>query len=177
MTDGLRQGSEAIANTHNPEAALRHVIAFPRPALFLFQDLDREFSGNTAVVRRLRDTYRALKNTYKTIFLCGPELTVPLGSQKEVAVLDLPLPGLDELRTFFHEACQAQAGLQVELGEEEDAVIRATLGLTEQEARAAFNKLVLGRKTLGSEVLEKLYEEKRTIVRQEGILDYVPPQD
>jgi SpoVK/Ycf46/Vps4 family AAA+-type ATPase len=48
--------------------------------------------------------------------------------------------------------------------------------LTEEEAHSAFAKLLVGKRSAGPEIIDQLYEEKRQIVRKEGILDYVPPK-
>ena len=176
VTEGLRAGSgETPAGTEEPVKALDAVIAHPRPALFFFRDLHR-FYDDPRVVRRMRDAYRALKTTYKTVFICGSRLQIPPELEKEIAVLELPLPAMAEMDQVFKEVCQQHKNTTVDLGDERDALIRGTLGLTEDEARAAFHKIMLGRRTVGPDVIATLYEEKSEIVRKEGILDFVPPR-
>jgi SpoVK/Ycf46/Vps4 family AAA+-type ATPase len=173
-TEGLRNESEAIAGTDDPVVALDAVIAQPRPALYLFRDLHR-FYDNAKVVRRLRDAYRALRHTYKTIFLVGAIQNLPHECHKEIAILDLPLPNVQDMERIFSEVCTAQKGTTVELGDKRDVLLRGCLGLTEDEAHSAFTKALLGRRNVGVELIDLLYEEKRQIVRKEGILDYIPP--
>lgn len=175
VTEGLVSNGEAIPETENPLAALDAVIAQPRPTLYLFRDL-HQFYHDPKIVRRLRDLYRALGNTYKTVFLCGPILNLPAELHKEVAILDLPLPNMQDMDRVFSEVCAGVKGLTVELGDKRDALLRGTLGLTENEARAAYTKTLLGRKTVGPEIIELIYEEKKQLVRKEGILDYIPPR-
>jgi SpoVK/Ycf46/Vps4 family AAA+-type ATPase len=174
-TDGLRSEGEALPDTSEPVAALEAVIAQPRPALYLFRDLHR-FYDDPKVVRRLRDAYRALRTTYKTVFLGGAVQNIPPECHKEIAILDLPLPGVEEVDRVFTDVCAGMKSVQLELGDKRDALIRGTLGLTEDEAHAAFTKALLGRRTVGPEIIEVLYEEKRQIVRKEGILEYIPPR-
>jgi ATP-dependent 26S proteasome regulatory subunit len=174
-TEGLRSDSEALAGTDDPVVALDAVIAQPRPALYLFRDLHR-FYDNAKVVRRLRDAYRALRHTYKTIFLVGAVQDLPQECHKEIAILDLTLPNVQDMERIFSEVCAAQKGTTVELGDKRDVLLRGCLGLTEDEAQSAFTKALLGRRQVGTELIELLYEEKRQIVRKEGILDYIPPR-
>jgi len=174
VTEGMCVGDDVLPNTEDPVAALDAVIAQPKAALFLFRDLHR-FFDDPRVVRMLRDVHRHCQNTYKTTFISGPDLMIPLECRKEVVVLDLPLPTLEEIDQLFTEVCGGFKNLQVDLGDQRQDILRGTLGLTENEARTAFTKLLLGKRQVGPEILERLYEEKRQIVRKEGILEYIPP--
>jgi SpoVK/Ycf46/Vps4 family AAA+-type ATPase len=175
VTEGLRANGEVVPDTEEPAAALEAVMAFPRAALFLFRDL-HNYLDDPLTVRRLRDVHRACEETYKSVFVTGPELQVPLECRKEFAVLDLPLPTVKEIDRLFSEVCAQFPDLEVALGDQREDVLRGTLGLTEDEARYAFAKLLLGTRRVGPEIIDKLYEEKRHIVRKEGILEYVPPR-
>ena len=183
-TEGIRPGASSpveapddmpeFENTREPHAALEAVIAYPNPALFLFLDLHR-FYGDPWVVRRLRDIHRLLRTTYKTIFLCGPVFKIPSECAKEIAVLDLVMPTADELDQIFKVVCTEFPHVKVTLGKFHDDFIRGVLGLTALEARNAFTKLLMGRKTVGPELIDRLYEEKQELIRKEGVLEYVPP--
>ncbi|MFH1131521.1 MAG: AAA family ATPase [Pseudomonadota bacterium] len=174
ITEGLHTSTEKTEGTCEPVAALDAVIAYDKPALFLFRDLHR-FWEDPRVARRLRDVYRTLRHGYKTVFLCAPVFNLPVELQKEVAVLDLPTPNMADLDRVFTEVCNGHKNLTMDLGEERDALLRGALGLLEDEARAAFNKILMGRRTATPEIIKDLYEEKQSIVRKEGILDFVPP--
>ncbi|MCA9666756.1 MAG: AAA family ATPase [Myxococcales bacterium] len=176
VTEGLHDGGEPAAGSDDPLVALDVVISHAKPGLYLFRDLHR-FYDDARVVRRLRDVHRALRGAYKTIFISTPEARLPPEVQKEAAVIDLPLPGMPEMEALFEAARTAgKRAVEVDLGDYYDALLRGSLGLTEEEARAAFAKLLVGKKTVGREIIDELYEEKRTIVRREGILDYIPPR-
>lgn len=175
-TEGLAvEGGEAQEGTDDPLVALDALLAHPRAALFFFRDLHR-FYDNPRVVRRLRDVYRSLKTNYKALFLSGPDLSIPHELEKEVVVLDLPVPSIPELDQVFGEVCAVNKSCAVDLGDQHDVLLRGALGLTEDEARVAFTKLLIGRRSVGPSIIDKLYEEKRQIVRKEGILEYVPPK-
>jgi ATP-dependent 26S proteasome regulatory subunit len=173
-TTGLTtEGAEPIPGSEDPTAALTAVIEHPRTAFFLFSDLHRH-THDARVVSRLRETYRALRANYKTLFLCASALDIPPECHKEVAVLTLSLPDVQQIDAIFAQVCRQHAKVEVNLEDQHDALLRGTLGLTEDEAHTAFAKLLLGKSTVGPEIIDTLYEEKREIVRKEGILDYVP---
>jgi AAA+ superfamily predicted ATPase len=175
ITEGMSNGKETLPGSDDPMVALEAVIAYPRAALYLFKDLHRFFK-DPRVIRRIRDVYGACRNKYKTVFISGPELEVPLECRKEIGVLELPLPSLSEIEQLFDEVSSGFKNVSMELADAKQDLLRGTLGLTEDEARFAFTKLFLGRRRIGPEIIEKLYEEKRQIVRKEGILEYVPPR-
>jgi SpoVK/Ycf46/Vps4 family AAA+-type ATPase len=170
LTEGLREGDEAVFGTEEPLTALDTIINYGQHALFLLLDLSLE---DPRVIRRLRDAHRQLEGTAKTILLCGPELALPPTLQKQVHVLDLPIPDSATLGALFDEVCERNPEVTVELGKEREAFLRGGLGLTEDEARAAFAKLLVGRQHLGPEAIIELFDEKRGVVRKEGILEYV----
>ena len=173
--DGSEESEEVMLGTEEPIAALNEVINHSKPALFMFSDLHRYYDDDQ-VVRRLRDVHRDLRTTYKTIFLCGAVFNIPQECRKEVAILDLLLPTAEELEEIFNEVCREFPNTPVELFDKHDALLRGALGLTEIEAHNAFTKLFLGRKTLNTSAIDRLYEEKKEIVRKEGILEYIRPK-
>jgi len=102
-TEGLRNGDEVIQGTEDPKTALEQVIAFPKAALYLFCDL-HDFYDDPKVVRRLRDVYQACRRKYKTVFLSGAVFKIPVECQKEVAIMDLPLPDVQCFVILTHDS-------------------------------------------------------------------------
>ena len=173
-TEGLRSQEEAHPGTEDPRAALDAVIAHPKAGLFLFKDLHR-FYDDPRVVRRMRDLHHTCRNKYKTVFISGALLNVPVECEKEISILDLPLPNTQDMDRIFDRGLRGLTRtLAVELGDAREALLRGALGLTEEEACAGLHQAAAGAKTVGPEIIERLYEEKREIVRKEGILRLRP---
>lgn len=82
-------------NTVSPEAAVEWVMRQKESGIFIFKDLHPFYSA--PVVRWLRDAIASFKQTQKTILLMSPIQEVPIELEKEVVVLDYPLPNLTEL--------------------------------------------------------------------------------
>ena len=166
---------QEFAETTDPLLALDAVVAFPRNAMFMFRDLHRKLD-NPEIVRKMRDVHATMRGNYKSVFMSGAVFNIPVECQKEVAVLDLLLPGVDDLDELFTQVSELYPSITVDLGRNREDLIRGALGLTEVEARNAFTKLFLGTRSVGPEAIDQLYDEKQEIIRKEGILEYIPPR-
>ncbi|MGN6387855.1 MAG: hypothetical protein ACTHMT_16615 [Verrucomicrobiota bacterium] len=90
----IQQNKTRNNASRDPLIALEQVIEQVEPALFLFKDLHPFLNkSNFAVIRKLKEIALHLKNSFKTIVLVSPVLEVPIELEKEITVLNLPLPG------------------------------------------------------------------------------------
>ena len=88
--------------TKEPLAALDHVIEQVEPAIFVFKDFHPFLSkSNYAVTRKLKEIALHLKNSFKTIILISPTLEIPTELEKEITVLNHPLPTRDDLSALL----------------------------------------------------------------------------
>ena len=86
------------AQTKDPVAALDQVIEQVEPAIFLFKDFHPFLKPNNfAVIRKLKEIAIHLKNSFKTVILVSPSLEIPPELEKEITVLNFPLPDREEL--------------------------------------------------------------------------------
>src|SRR5204863_5147693 len=88
--------------TKEPLAALDQVIEQVEPALFIFKDFHPFLTRNNfAIVRKLKEIALHLKNSFKTIVLISPVLEIPIELDKEITVLNHPLPSRDDLSALL----------------------------------------------------------------------------
>ncbi len=176
-TTGLSLDGKASPETKDPILALDKVMAMEENALFLFKDLHRDLEDNPLLTRKLRDAYYALGNSYKTIFLVAPVLSMPFELNKEMAVIDLELPNVEEITALFDSIVSSFAksrGMKVNLDEDQkNALIQGVMGLTYDEAKNAFTKAMLGRQVLDISALKFVLEEKQQLIRKTGILEFI----
>jgi hypothetical protein len=66
----------ADARTTDPSAALDHVLESMENAIYVFRDL-HAFFNSPPVTRRIRELAAYLKNSYKTLVIVSPTLSVP----------------------------------------------------------------------------------------------------
>ena len=173
-TLGLRQGdTPAREGSQDPLAGLDAVVGVDAPAIFAFCDLHPHFD-DPRVVRRLREACGSLRDDNRTIVAISPTGKVPFELLREAFVLDLPLPGIEELSEIFVKVRGAFPRVQINLMEDEQAaLLRAVGGMTEEEARGAFVRLFLGKKELAPTAIEEVLVEKRQMVGKEGVLEFV----
>lgn len=162
--------------TKEPLAALDQVIEQVEPALFVFKDLHPFLTKNNyAIVRKLKEIALHLKNSYKTILLISPILEIPTELEKEITVLNHPLPTREDLNALLDKIAADVNHLKVkiELDEEgRDRLLQAALGLTLGEAENVFAKIIVKSGRLSGDDITEVFAEKQQIIRKSGLLEY-----
>ena len=163
--------------TKEPSAALDFVIDHVEPALFIFKDFHACLNrSNPAVTRKLKDLALQLKNSLKTIILISPVLEIPIELEKEITVLQFPLPTLDELAELLERIVAEVSHLdQVQLDLEQggrERLLQAALGLTLSEAENVFAKVIVKYGRLSGQDVADVFSEKQQIIRKNGLLEY-----
>jgi AAA+ superfamily predicted ATPase len=161
-----------------PVEALQAVERLGEPSLVVLKDF-HPYLSDPIVIRAVRDLAHALKSTYSTVLILSPSLVIPPELEKEISVLDVPLPTHADLMALLREIVTVlrQTGrVQVELNREEAShLITAALGLTLSEAENAFAKAVAHDGKLGRGDIQLVLEEKRQVIRKSGLLEYFAP--
>ncbi len=177
VTEGMVEidGRGTNASTTGAVAALDFALEHADPAIFVMRDFD-PFLDDTRVERKLRDVARAFESSYKTLVIISPVLTIPDHLQKDVTVIDYPLPDEEELAGLLDGIVQQvkqNPKISVDLEDEHrEAVVKAALGLTAAEAEDAFAKALVLNGRLGPEDIEVVLTEKEQIIRKSGILEF-----
>ncbi|MHC5002021.1 MAG: AAA family ATPase [Planctomycetota bacterium] len=168
----------------DPIVALDTVIEHKEPAIYLFTDFHpfmKEGAANVAVVRKLRETAQALSDSYKTLIICSPMLSIAPELEKDVTVVDFPLPGAADFEALLERICAdvaEHAQLEISLDDRSrEALVRAALGLTLQEAENVFAKTLVNDGRLDAEDIAVVFSEKQQIIRKSGLLEYCDPSD
>src|SRR5262245_14410418 len=168
--------------TREPLAALEQVIEQVEPAIFLFKDFHPFLAkGNHAVIRKLKEIALHLKNSFKSIVIVSPVLEVPTELEKEITVLNLPLPSMEELSDLLEKITEeVRRFRQVKLELDDEArnrLLQAALGLTLGEAENVFARILVRHERLSIDEVTEILEEKRQIIRKNGLLEYCEVQE
>lgn len=158
-------------NTVSPEAAIEWVIRQREPGIFIFKDL-HPFIEAPATTRWLRDAVASFKGTQKAIVLMSPVQQVPVELEKEIVVLDFPLPTMTELDEVL-SAQLDQVRTRRLTTETREKLLKAALGLTRDEAQKVYRKAKVTAGRLTEEEVEIILSEKKQLIRRNGILEYI----
>jgi ATP-dependent 26S proteasome regulatory subunit len=184
-TQGLRKivGARMVPpmeGTKDPVDGLQAIQKLVDPSLVVLKDF-HPFLNDPIVIRSLRDLAQQLKTTYTTVILLSPSLTIPVELEKDISVLDVPLPTFDDLRQLLVEIVEVlekskRAVVALQRGQVEQ-IVKAALGLTLSEAENAFAKAIARDNRLDGSDVPLILEEKRQVIRKSGLLEYYPVQE
>lgn len=158
-------------NTVSPEAAIEWVIRQKEPGLFIFKDL-HAFIDAPVTTRWLRDAIASFKGTQKTVIIMSPVQQVPIELEKEVVVLDFPLPTMTELNQVLSTQLADNRNRRLSTDAREK-LLKAALGLTRDEAEKVYRKAQVTTGRLTEAEVDIVLSEKKQLIRRNGILEYI----
>jgi SpoVK/Ycf46/Vps4 family AAA+-type ATPase len=168
LSQGASDLTEAIAQI------MEEAKAGQKKAIYLFRDLHRWIgeAQDRTYYRLLRDAVEVLKSSSSTIILVSPVLAYPRELEKDIVVLDVPLPDRAELKIVLDGFIQAtkavKADIQVPTPEEEDMILRSGAGFTAQEFENVIARSMVMHKRIDPVMV---VQEKEQTIRKSG-LDY-----
>ena len=184
VTTGLTPAGSSIqlqkqrnSSTKDPVLALDQVIDQVEPAIFLFKDFHPFLTKSSyTVIRKLKEIAQHLKNSHKTIILVSPVLELPAELEKEVTLVNFPLPSreeLDEMLTRIIDDVRRAAAIKIDLETPaRERLLQAALGLTLGEAENVFARILVTDQALNGAHVHEVFSEKQQIVRKSGLLEY-----
>jgi ATP-dependent 26S proteasome regulatory subunit len=176
-TTGVVSDDEVVVPNPSIMGALDWFMGINETAFLILNDINAFLTDNPPLSRKLKDTLRRIENTYKTVFMLSHELAIPAELTNDVVMVDVPLPGLEEVDRVIEAVVAREknrdALRQSITGEVRELFIKAGSGLTSQQMTQAFRKTVSGKSAITDKELEILYEEKKQIVRKSGLLELV----
>lgn len=155
--------------------ALEKFVAVSSSGLLLIKDFSWKLASDHLLKRTLRDVFQQAKSNFKTVFLLSPFSEIPDDMIKEIVVMDFALPDENDLQSIFDGVMKASPKVKINLTDEQRMkMLKGALGLTGDEAKFIFQKMLIGKSEINLESLDLLFEEKARIIRRDGLLDFVP---
>lgn len=177
MNTGIRENNQTVGQTREPVAAIDYFLKKNQPGMIVFRDLNPHIKESPAVLRKLREAYKKLKNTKRVIIVLSPDAYFPDSLKKEIDVIHFELPDYDELKNLFYKFLESmqKSGRQVNLDElEKKNFVVAAQGLTLDEAYRAFMKAFQGKTVITGDLVKRIHLEKKQLILKEGVLEYYP---
>ncbi|MFM2482853.1 AAA family ATPase [Celerinatantimonas sp. YJH-8] len=145
--------------------------------ILLLEDF-HHFLNEHTLISRLRAfaiavASREINNV--TVVLSQPAPLLPPELEKEVQVMEMPLPDADDLKTLMRQACD-RYDLDERDYQESSALIESALGLSTSEAQLAFSKAACQFRRLTESEIPFIVKEKEQVIRKSGHLEYFHPK-
>jgi len=169
VTKGLRGPRGRVKDDADPVASLGTIEQIKEPALFILSDLHAHLL-DASVTRRVRDVARVVGQRRQALVLLGPSPHIPAELEKAVMLLDVPLPDHDEIARLLEVLLRTQK-LSIP-PERFGRFVRGALGLTEEEAKRLFARILLSGGGFSEDDVRELVEEKRQVIRRSRFLEF-----
>ena len=182
QTNGFICNGQKIDGTNSPDKAVDFINNANKNAVFIMCDFHVYFGikgrqTDYNVVRRLRDIIGELKTSSfrKNVVFLAPELIIPESMQKEITILDMPLPTLSEIKSKLDKMINQNNQINTsELNDEtKEKLCKAALGLTLQEAENAFALAMVNDGKIDENDLPVILSEKMQVIKKTGILEFI----
>ncbi len=114
----------------------------------------------------------------RTLVLSQPIQLLPKELDKEIYVLEIPLPDVDTMGTVLNKV-ENDIKLDPDKTDETEKheIAQAALGLTDLEAEYAFKEIGIEQKQLTPDEIPFIIERKEQIIRKSRILEYFHPDE
>lgn len=182
QTNGFVVDGQKIDGTQSPDKAIDFIRDCNKNSVFVMCDFHvffgvkgRQVDYN--VVRRLRNNLSDLKTSKfrKNVIFLASELLIPETMQKEITILDMPLPTLSEIKAKFDKMITQNTQIDTSGLDEEgkEKLCKAAMGLTLQEAENAFALAMVNDGKVDVSDLDIILSEKMQVIKKTGILEFI----
>lgn len=174
LAEGLREGVDKEPSPVDPLTLLERIDKEKKQkGLWVLRDF-HEVWVNERIRRKLRSVAQRLAYASQhSLVVLTPSAQVPTELREESVLLEMPLPGKEELAAELNRLLEGQKqkvsvseGLQARL-------VQSALGLTSLQARRAYAKAIVelgGR--LDERALQIISQEKKQVIRDNKALEF-----
>ena len=160
---------ELIPGTQDALSALERLDELKGPGILVMKDFHHHIDS-VQVTRLLRDLKSRLVRRQWTLVFLSPRAVIPGDLEKELVVCELPLPGLADVARLLHPVLKGEGiTMQLPLFER---FVKASLGLTEEEIKRVYAKVLLRGARFDDETLRDVIAEKRQIIDRSPFLEF-----
>lgn len=177
LSDGVTLGGKPVEGApREAEQALAWAAGRSEVAFYLYHDLHHRILSDIEIVRRLKDIYQRFRPTYSCFVFSSPTLHLPAELSTITLVVDMGLPGPDELEALFTRTASPNKQLAPSLvslpADVKQQILVAALGLSYPEAERAFRRALVGKNEIDASVPKTIFEEKQQFIKKSGIMEF-----
>ena len=168
-TTGLVGPDGSLTDTQALEDALAAFESVSEPAFLILSDVVVWWS-DPRVLRQLRDLAHRVGSRQQACFLIECESAVPADLEKEITVVDIPLPNREDVGKLLATLVKAEnISLETDLFWR---FVDGCLGLTEREIKRLLARIVMAGDGFTPADLRMLVEEKQQVIRRSRYLEF-----
>ncbi len=155
--------------------ALAQIHEAPDYSVFILKDF-HPYMKDYRTIRLLRDLAAKMRAKAQTIIILSPTLQLPPDIEKEVTVVEFPLPDAEEIDRTLTQVIAAvgdNKSIDKDLSpEDRERLVKSAQGLTMDEIESVFARSLVEKKRFD---VDAVLQEKRQIIRKSGLLEYYAP--
>lgn len=174
----------AQPGTNDPRQALEWALRHAGSGVFIMFDLhahlgDHQRPADPMLIRTLREVAAGFQTgtNARVLVIVAPVLRIPSEIEKDITILDFPLPDEREIRRVLDGMIATNTSnerIHIEVDEiGRERLSKAALGLTLNEATNAFARAMVNDGRLSNDDVHVIMEEKRQAIRKAGIVEFV----
>jgi len=176
VSEGLRDAKSTVPATTDPGKALDFIIKEGEPGFYILKDFPTFLKDNPTLIRRVRDAYYALKEKARFLVILSTSYHLPEELSKEVHLIDIPLPGEDEIAPLLDFLSTRYFRAPIADERARTNMIVGLKGLTINEIQHVLNALFFGQPQFHPAMIEQVLTEKEQITKKEGLLEFIFPR-
>jgi len=169
----ILDGFTGRPETSDPISALDTISGDPQRGFYILKDIASILDGNRFLLRKLRDTAAAIRNSGRFLFLLATSMEVPEELRPYTYLVTALFPDESEINATVTTVFQ-QARRNVD-----PAFIRSLVdnlrGMSLLEVEHLLRRLLARHQDVGDAFMRDVLAEKEQVMRKEGILEFVPP--
>jgi AAA+ superfamily predicted ATPase len=169
------RGIDGDSKLRDPIKLMDHIagISAKKAVIVVVKDFD-PFLKDFSIRRRLKDLVPELRSSKTTVILLSASFKIPADLVETLSTsIEWGRPERDEIRVIAKRllsSCPKRVSDQVSESDI-DAAVEASLGLTAVNVENVLSKSLIRTKTFDPAII---IDEKRTIIKQTGILEFFP---
>lgn len=158
----------------------------PEHSILLIENLHTYFEGNIEMFGQLLGQLHTIAKMNednipqdsKILIISQPVRSLPVELEKDVYVIDIPLPDIGLLKTIIKEVIK-DLDIPIDncLEVHHDKLAEAARGLTTIEAKYVLREIAISKKRLTEDEIALIIKEKEQIIKKSGILEYFHPME
>jgi ATPases of the AAA+ class len=147
--------------------------SLPEHSVLFLKDY-HHYCKKDIISRQIRNLIQTFKAQSKVLVILSHTVDIPAEIEKEITVINFKLPDAEQLKIVLKSVCEAASspGHEISYPKDDEAILKASLGMTSFEAENAFSLSMIEKKKFDVSVITR---EKAAIVKKTGLLEVLEP--